>query len=227
MTDLSTVRQSAWLEAHSGLGISLMDHLFNRLDGLYPNRWRAAFANDQTVTNWREAWSEAFDDERITTQDVAAGIKACRKTFDWPPSLPEFLKACRPPLDYERLYIGAANAVNSGQWPSKLAYWATQTVGAFEVREQPYKRMEARWKKAVDEAIAKGGELLDIPPRREALPAPGQQSISREEAAKRADGLGAKIGKADPKAWARKILDSPESYPYISQKMAREVEIEI
>lgn len=219
MTDLSTVRQSAWLEVHPGLGISLMDHLFNRLDGLYPNRWRASFSNDQAVLNWRESWSEAFDDERITPRDVSAGIKTCRKTYDWPPSLPEFLKACRPPIDYERLYIGASNAVTDGRWQSKLAYWSAQSVGVFEVRNEPYKRMESRWKKAVDELL-EDGELPEIPPRREALPAPGRQSISREDASKRAAGLGVSVGSKDPKKWARKIIGHHENYPAISLKYA-------
>lgn len=222
MTDLSTVKRSVWLEIHSALGISLMDHLFNRLDGLYPNRWRAAFSSNQAIANWREAWAESFDEERITPKCVAAGIKACRRQYDWPPSLPEFLKACRPPVDYERLYIGAANAVNDGSWQSKLAYWATQAVGSFEVRNEPFKRMESRWKKAVDELLV-DGELPEIPPRMEALPAPGRQSISREEAANRTAELGVKVGKTDPKAWAMKILAAPENYPAISRKFAAEV----
>lgn len=219
MTDSSTVKRSVWLEVHSALGISLMDHLFNRLDGLYPNRWRAAFSSNQAIANWREAWAEAFDEERITPQDVAAGIKACRKQYDWPPSLPEFLKSCRPPVDYEALYISAAMSASSGIWHNKLAYWATQSAGAFEVRNEPFAKMKTRWTKVVDELIA-DGELPEIPPRREALPSPGRQSISREEAAKRTAELGVKVGKTDPKAWARKILESPATYPAISVKFA-------
>ena len=78
----STAPQSVWLEKHPRLGVSLMDHLWNRMDGTYPNRWRAAFANEQAIENWREAWADAFSDERITPDEVRSTIAVCRKTYD-------------------------------------------------------------------------------------------------------------------------------------------------
>jgi hypothetical protein len=221
MMDLSTGRRGVWLEVHAVLGISLMDHLYNRMEGMYPQRWKANFPSATSIQNWRESWAEAFEDERITPQDIAVGLKACRKRYDWPPSLPEFIKACKPPIDYENLFAGAAVSVSTGKWENKLAYWATQYVGSFEVRNDPYAKMKNRWTKAIDELL-EDGELPEIPPSREALPAPGKQSISKEEAAMRVKELGLDPKRKEPKAWARNILESPAVYPAISIAFAKE-----
>ena len=61
---------SVWIDPRGG-GLSLIDALFNRFDGMYPNRWRAAFANAQAIANWREAWVGAFVDEALSPDDVA------------------------------------------------------------------------------------------------------------------------------------------------------------
>ena len=73
-----------------------MDSLFIRFDAIYPARWRSAFTSEQAVINWREVWAGVFVDEGITSEEIARGLKACLKTYDWPPSLTEFLKVCRP-----------------------------------------------------------------------------------------------------------------------------------
>ena len=66
-TSSTTSRLSAWLDPHPRLeGIALIDHLFNRLDGLYPHRWRSAFASEQAVVNWRETWADGFVEESVT-----------------------------------------------------------------------------------------------------------------------------------------------------------------
>ncbi|SCX93260.1 hypothetical protein SAMN05216420_101372 [Nitrosospira sp. Nl5] len=94
---LSTNQQanvSLWLQVHPTLGVTMMDHLFNKMDAMYPGRWIACYKNETSVQNWRDTWAEAFDDERILPHQVKAGIAQCRKLYDWPPSLTEFLKAC-------------------------------------------------------------------------------------------------------------------------------------
>lgn len=92
---VSTQPFSKWFEVHPGLGISMMDHLYNRLDGAYPHKWRSAFQNQQVIDNWCESWAEAFEEEGITPNDIKAGLKACRNAFDWPPSCAEFIKSCK------------------------------------------------------------------------------------------------------------------------------------
>jgi hypothetical protein len=58
---------NAWLSPQPALdNMTLIDLLFNRLDGLYPNRWRASFRNEHAIANWREAWADGFVSEGLT-----------------------------------------------------------------------------------------------------------------------------------------------------------------
>lgn len=63
-----------------------MDHLYNRLDGAYPGRWRKDFPDPQSVENWRESWVEAFEEEGITQAEVAVALrKVAPKEHQRPP----------------------------------------------------------------------------------------------------------------------------------------------
>lgn len=111
---LSTSRLNAWLEPHPRLdGIAMIDHLFNKLDGLYPHRWRSAFANDQAIANWRETWADGFAEEGVTPEEIRRGLSQCRRRFDWPPSFAEFLSACRPPINPEAAYHEAVKQMRN------------------------------------------------------------------------------------------------------------------
>jgi len=86
---------SPWLQIHPSLGVSMMDHLYAKLDAMYPGKWSANFKNEVGIRFWRDTWAEAFDEERIIPCQVKAGITECRRLYDWPPSLTEFIKACK------------------------------------------------------------------------------------------------------------------------------------
>ena len=204
MSALSTsTNRNGWLTPHPALGISLMDHLFNRMDGSYPHKWRSAFANAQAIQNWRESWAEGFTEEGMTMDEIKAGIVTCRKLYDWPPSLPEFLKACRPAIDSERAFIEAVEQMrlrDDGKdcWSSPVVYWAAVSLGN-DLRNNHYGAITKRWAAALDFAgkRIKSGELPnEVPPRREALPAPGRQSVSAEQAAYNIAKLHEIIGKS-------------------------------
>ena len=86
--------ETIWLQKHPTLGVSLMDHLYSKLDAMYPIRWRSAHPNEISVNNWRDTWAEAFEEENIMPHQIKKGISECRRLYDWPPSLTEFLQAC-------------------------------------------------------------------------------------------------------------------------------------
>ncbi|MDP1941269.1 MAG: replication protein P [Gallionella sp.] len=169
--------------------LSLMDRLFNRMDGAYPHKFRSAFANQQAIQNWREAWSDKFSRAGLSLNEVAEGIDRCTDLYDWPPSLPEFMKACRPSIDCERAFIEAVEqmrkrASGSDSWSSPVVYWAAASLGS-DLSNSHYSAISKRWAAALDKASAriKSGELPnEVPARLEALPAPGRQSISEEQA---------------------------------------------
>ena len=177
-----------WTDADKSL--TMMDRLFNRMDGSYPHKWRSAFANQQAIQNWREAWSAKFDSAGLTPAEVAYGIERCTDLYDWPPSLPEFLKACRPAIDPERAYHEANEQMRlredgKDRWSSPMVYWAAVSLGN-DLRNNHYGAISKRWAAALDAARnkIKSGELPnEVPPRRAALPAPGRQSVGSEKVA--------------------------------------------
>jgi hypothetical protein len=176
---LSTSPLSVWLEPHPKLdGLALIDHLFNRLDGMYPHKWRSAFANDHAVANWRMAWAEGFADEGITLEEVRCGLRACRSQ-DWPPSFAEFFKSCRPPIDSGAALIEAVEQMrrrdtNDDAWSHPAIYWAAAKIGSFDLLSRTTKDLEPIWRRELQDQMSKG-EWSDIPRRVPALPAPGQQ----------------------------------------------------
>ena len=202
-----------WLSPRKALdGLSLMDHLFNRLDGAYPGRWRAAFQGGaQSVENWRSAWVEAFLEEGITPSEVKAGIAACRKLYDWPPSINEFIKACRPDRT-EALFIQAQRLVfipvdDRNYAGDAVLYWSIQRFGEHDLKTAT-NAGGSRWRQVVAEVIDHGrrGLLPIIPVRREQLPEPGQASISSPEVDRRIKSVvGSKLNPIGDKAWAERL----------------------
>lgn len=214
-TTSSTFKQTPWLEMHPKLGISLMDHLFNRFDGAYPNRWRAAFASEQAIANWRESWAEAFDEEGLTPQMISDGLRACRKTYDWPPSITEFLKACKPQINVDSAIYEAIEQMRKRQhgkdsWTNPAIYWAATKVGEFDMITQSFTSIKPRFESALKKVLA--GEILPVPARVPALVAPGAAESTREYGAQRLEELGAsEVLKRGPRGpglhWAYQTIE--------------------
>jgi hypothetical protein len=69
------------------------------------------------------------------------------KTRDWPPTLPEFLKLCRPPIDPEAAFAEAVREmrkrIDNGldEWSRPEIFWAAQSIGWFDLTSQPFHRI--------------------------------------------------------------------------------------
>lgn len=213
---------SQWFEPHPDLGISLMDHLYNRLDGAYPHKWRANFPDERAIDNWAESWVEAFEDEGITPADVKTGLKACRSRFAWPPSCAEFIQACRPQGDIAAAYHEAVAGLEArgkgerGEWSHPAIFWAA-TLLQRDLMGQSYSAVQGRWASALRAQLART-EWAEIPVPRQQLAAPGKTMLSHEGAAAMVRELEAKglITKGitknagddfDHKRWARRLLE--------------------
>ena len=226
---LSTV-ENLWLRPHPKLdGISLMDHLFNRMDGLYPNRWQANFKTDSAIQNWKESWAEAFEEEGLMPQDVAQGIKNCRRMFDWPPSLTEFLRACRPYLEVTAAYHIAVEGLHArargemGRWPHPAIFWAAVKVGEFDLLGSPHKSVASRWEKALDDELEKT-EWDPIPQPVRRIEDSGKGEVSKELRAE-TERLVKQLSpqpRKNYRQWAWNILNSPDGKAPIAIKKARE-----
>lgn len=212
---------SQWFEPHPGLGISMMDHLYNRLDGAYPHKWRANFPDPQAIDNWAESWVEAFEEEGITPADVKTGLKACRSRYSWPPSCAEFIQACKPFADAAAAYHVAIAGLEArakgefGDWSHPAVYWAA-TLLQRDLMGQAYGAVKDRWAAALAAQLQRN-EWAEIPAPRPQLAAPGKTKLSREGAAAMLRELEAKglithgiVKDAkdtfDHRRWARRIL---------------------
>ncbi|RFP19173.1 replication protein P [Duganella sp. BJB475] len=199
-------------------GLSVLDHLFNRLDGMYPGKWRTYFPSEQSIQNWKDECARVFAEEGIRPAQLDVGLRECRRQYrEWPPSVPQLADACNPPVDPVAAYHEALAGLEArgkgehGAWSHPAIYWAASSLRA-ELRSQPGQFMRDRWAAALKAQLARGTWEL-IPAPRPQLAAPGKSETSKEAAAAELAKLGA-LGifktansKIDGRGWARKIMD--------------------
>jgi hypothetical protein len=164
----------------------------------------------------KDSWDEKL--AGMTEREIRTGLVACLAR-DWPPTVPEFLRLCRPWASPEVAFhdavagIAARRRGDIGLWPHPAVYWAAVAVGAHDLLNCGYSVMKARWERALTDELAKG-QWAPVPEPLPALPGPGQTLATREEAEAAMKRLGAdKVliqGGRDQRRWARKILDEQE-----------------
>lgn len=222
-------RESVWLKPVPKLaGKTLMEHLYARMDGLYPGKWKCNFVGETAMSNWEHAWAEAFDEEGIRPADIALGIQNSRRMFDWPPSLTEFLRACRPYLEPDVAFFEAVRGMQArergerGEWSHPAIFHAAVAVGRFDLLKQAYQQMEGRWKKALTAQLALGA-WADIPDPAPALPAPQGAGQSEQGTKAMREMAQQTLGKKskDHRGWARKILNNPKGRTPAIVRMAQ------
>lgn len=160
-------------------------------------------------------WAQRLAD--LKNDELRRGVSALQ-TKDWPPSLPEFRKMCKPSIDPTVAYYEALSGCQSrekgemGEWSHPSIYWAAVKVGAFDLTHQTYSHMKARWEKALQDEQDKG-EWVAIPQPMIALPEPGKSGLSPEKAEQmvkelRAEGITKTVAsKTDHKLWAKRIIE--------------------
>ena len=211
----STAPDSRWFDIHPKLGISMIQHLYNRLDGAYPHWFSANFPSAQSLKNWAESWVEAFEQEGITPQAAATGLKTCRARYVKTPSCAEFILACRPEIDPVATYheavagLEARGKGEAGTWSHPAVFWAASLL-ARELMGQSYSQIKEKWAVALRAQLART-EWAEIPPPRVRLSAPDMAALTREEAAAQLRNLQAaaafapKGADSDGLEWARDI----------------------
>jgi len=174
----------------------------------FTDQWGAT-STDELVEHWGQ---ELAGYQPI---EIARGLKSL-ETRDWPPTLPEFKKLCRAPVDAMKAYYEAVAGTQAraageyGKWSHPAIYWAAMPL-SFDLGNQTYSQIKPRWEAALN-AQMEAGEWAEIPQPMVALPAPGKTQLTRAEAAQRLRQLGAatvvKDGAGrDAKRWAKSILE--------------------
>lgn len=189
---------------------SWVEKLFERMlfdyGKKFTDQWGAADM-DKLIAHW----STELAGYRGAELDRGIAAMAGR---DWPPTLPEFKRLCRPGVDPVKAYYEAVAGVQAraqgemGTWSHPAIYWASVPLGV-ELREQPYNQVKSRWENSLEQQLAKGA-WEPIPQPYLQLTAPGKASTSSAKAkAAIANLVGQVLHKpagADPKSWARNLL---------------------
>lgn len=212
--------------------IQWVEKLFSRMQACYGNRFLDMFANanmDDVKTIWGQQMYLLSKDE------LCRGVAALM-TREWPPSLPDFFKLCRPTIDAEVAYFEALEQGvareegKSNVWSSPAIYWAWRAIGGYEFRSQSYAYLKGRWSKVLADEVAKGA----WPPIPEATLQIGVNVKSTEMSARGVQELGKAIHRFQSKSidpnvdhlcWAKEIerkIQRGESVPLIAEKMAQE-----
>jgi len=217
---------STSIDAPAVLPKAWIERLFERMAFTYGKKFSDQWGGVE-VEGMKRFWAEKL--AGYSGAELKRGVDAL-DTREWPPSLPEFLKLCRPAIDPVIAYYEALNGSQArskgqvGTWTSPAIFWAYSAIGAFDFNNVPFTQLKPRWERALGEQVAKG-EWPEIPEPNIALPAPGQAYTTREEAAKRLLEIGAstviKRPEVGGKEWAHRTLARTD-VPPIAHEFARE-----
>ncbi len=186
-----------------------IERLFSRLHGFYAakfaEQWKGA-----DIGTVKALWAEELGG--YSAAEIAAGLDGCRKR-DWPPTLPEFLKLCRPPVNHTMLWYEAQSAARErdqgkvGTWSAPWVFAAFREM-AFEVRAGEFGKYGERWRFELERAkvaFDRGEIAAEIPVPAKALPEP--EKLNRDEAKQRVAALGIKLPTARRGTeWAEALL---------------------
>ena len=206
-----------------------VDALFAKMSAYYGNKF-ADMWRDSNMQSVKAVWHQELS--KLTRDEFAAGANAL-STQEWCPTLPQFIKLCRPAIDFTVAYYEALNGIAArekgdiGEWSHPAIYWASTKIGAFDFKHQGYSAIKVRWEKALSDELAKGAWEA-IPEARIALPAPPTQATKgiADKYLAGSSVIKDQASKSDHKAWAKKILqrekDGDKTLLQIQIMMARQ-----
>lgn len=191
------------------LPMAWIEKLFDRMVSLYGHKfldmWR-----DVNLQGVKETWAQELG--KLSRDEIACGANALMAQ-EWPPTLPQFIKLCKPSVDAVAAYYEAVNGVvarehgNVGEWSHPAIFWASVKVGAFDLKHQTYSQIKTRWESALSEEMAKNAWSA-IPEPMIALPAPtpaskevAERYIAETQVIKNQD------SQVDHKRWAKLIME--------------------
>lgn len=174
----------AWTPTEEGTG-RLLKVLAAMYGQKFADQWQRV-----TPAELRAVWSMALS--TYSPEEVQRGLNACLART-WPPTLPEFLLLCRPPVDHEAAFIEAVRQMRerdngNDTWSHPAIFWAAVEFGGWELRHTSWSQAKTCWSRILDEKLAMGN-LPAVPPRLEALPAPGQTTADPEKVRQALDAM--------------------------------------
>ena len=189
---------------------SWVDALFAKMLSLYGNKFSDMW-RDQDISVIKKVWAEELG--KLSRDDMARGAKMLMQK-EWPPTLPEFIKMCKPVIDPLSAYYEAVNGVAArargerGEWSHPAVFWASVKVGAFDLKNSSYSAIKGRWEASLAEELAKE-RWNEIPDAAIALPAPSQKAEKAvaDKYFAETQVIKHETQQVDHKRWAKKIME--------------------
>ena len=116
----------------------------------------------------------------FTGDDIRRGLDGCRD-LKFPPTLPEFMALCRPPIEPHSAYMEAVRNMRerdfgkNPDWSHPAIYWAAVEVTYYDMRQSTYSAIKGRWERALADQLHQR-TWAPIPQALPALPPPTKGS---------------------------------------------------
>lgn len=167
MGELST------LPPQQPLSADRVRRVLERLSGKYGSKFADLWRDINPDLVHRE-WSLGLAGYSDT--EIIKGLEECNK-YDWPPTLPEFIKRCRPALDAEAAFYEACTMMpmrhstidsvrSQATFSHPAIFWAAADLGT-DLLSLGYDKARVRWKLALNQAYQRcyeiGGQYATVP----------------------------------------------------------------
>jgi len=170
---------------------SWVEKFFGNLTMLYGNRmekmWQGLDRN-QVMAFWHQKLDGYSRDE------FTRGVKAV-DSLEYPPTLPQFLNLCRPPVDPVKAYHEAVKGVQDrrngrrGEWSHPAIFWTAASM-AHDLLNMGYQQVKPHFEKRLADELSKT-VWQAIPDVQVPLPPP---TVDREKARAEAEAALKRIG---------------------------------
>lgn len=163
---------------------SWIEKLFHRMllsyGKKFTDQWGGA-ETDELIEHW------GLELAGYSGAEIKRGLDALAGK-EWPPTLPEFKKMCRPPVSDTAAYYEAIAGLEArgkgepGNWTHPAIYWAAASMRV-ELMTSTFAQVQDRWTVALTGQM-KMGAWADIPPPRVLLAAPDASPAAKANSEK-------------------------------------------
>ena len=188
---------------------SAVEHILMEMKMLFGNQFEKQWGSIE-FPQMIQFWERKL--EGFTREELFRGYRALTK-LKFPPTLPEFMALCRPPVDKVKAYHEAVKGMQErklgrkGEWSHPAIFWAASRM-AFDLLNMTYQQCKARFERELDKEL-EATTWQEIPEASHALPPP---KVDREKAKADAEAALQRIGYQQKKAdrgdtgWIRRNL---------------------
>ena len=149
-----------------------VEEILYKMKLLYGNKfeWKWKDVDFSTMIDFWESELKGLSDI-----EIKRGYDALSRLED-PPSVPQFVNLCRPPIDPVKAYHEAVQGMREridgkhGKWTHPAIFWAAAGM-SYDLLNKSFQSVESLWKSKLSDELAKTSwqEIPDVP---KALPSP-------------------------------------------------------